>query len=62
LKEAIRGAAESKLAFENITKTAPPEMVVLWETEEALAQANRLHDPAAMDIYEVRLEKGKCPL
>jgi hypothetical protein len=37
LKEAIRGAAESKLAFENITKTAPPEMVALWEAEEALA-------------------------
>jgi len=62
LKEAIRGAAESKLAFEDITKTAPPEMVALWEAEEALAQANRLHDPAAMDIYEVRLEKGKCPI
>jgi hypothetical protein len=37
-------------------------MVALWEAEEALAQANRLHDPAAMDIYEVRLEKGKCPI
>lgn len=36
-------------------------MVVLWEAEEALAQLNRLEDPAAMDIYEVRLEKGKCP-
>jgi hypothetical protein len=33
-------------------------MVALWEAEEALAQANRMEDPAAMDIYEVRLEKG----
>jgi hypothetical protein len=62
LKEAIRGAAESNLAFENITETAPPEMVIMWEAEEALAQVNRLEDPAAMDIYEVRLEKGKCPI
>ena len=34
----------------------------MWEAEEALAQADRLHNPAAMDIYEVRLEKGKCPV
>ena len=61
-KEAIKGAAESKLAFQNITKTANPDMVILWEAEEKLAQANRLEDPAAMDIYEVRLEKGVSPL
>lgn len=36
-------------------------MVLLWEKEEVLAQANRLQDPSAMDIYEVRLEKGKSP-
>jgi len=58
-KEAARGAAESKLAFEKLSETAHPDMVILWEAEEALAQANRLEDPTAMDIYEVRLEKGK---
>ncbi|KAG1882456.1 hypothetical protein F4604DRAFT_1879500 [Suillus subluteus] len=57
-KEAARGAAESKLSFQNINETAHPDMVILWEAEEALAQANRLEDPAAMDIYEVRLEKA----
>jgi hypothetical protein len=62
LKEAVRGAAESKLAFQNLSETALPEMVIIWEAEEALAQANRLEDPTAMDIYEVRLEKGKCQL
>ncbi|KAG1837563.1 hypothetical protein DFJ58DRAFT_846405 [Suillus subalutaceus] len=60
-KEAARGAAESKLSFQNINEMAHPDMVILWEAEEALAQANRLEDPAAMDIYEVRLEKGKSP-
>jgi hypothetical protein len=46
------------MAFDCITNTANPDMVELWEAEEALAQANRMEDPAAMDIYEVRLEKG----
>ncbi|KAG1720913.1 uncharacterized protein EDB91DRAFT_1256780 [Suillus paluster] len=58
LKEAIKGAAESKIAFQNLSETAHPDMVILWEAEEALAHANRLDDPTAMDIYEVRLEKA----
>ncbi|KAG1722232.1 hypothetical protein EDB19DRAFT_1768556, partial [Suillus lakei] len=58
LKEAIKGAAESKLAFDNLNDTAHPEMVILWKAEEALAHANRVEDPTAMDIYEVRLEKA----
>ncbi|KAG1722296.1 hypothetical protein EDB19DRAFT_1645857, partial [Suillus lakei] len=59
LKEAIKGAVESKLAFDNLNETAHPEMVILWKAEEALAHANRAEDPTAMDIYEVWLEKGK---
>ncbi|KAG2100190.1 uncharacterized protein F5147DRAFT_747185 [Suillus discolor] len=57
-KEAARGAEESKLSFQNLNETAHPNMVLLWEVEEALAQANRLEDPTAMDIYEVQLEKA----
>ncbi|KAG1800351.1 uncharacterized protein HD556DRAFT_1230340, partial [Suillus plorans] len=60
-KEAIKGASESKLAFDNLNETANPDMVVLWKAEEALAHANRAEDPTAMDIYEVRLERGKSP-
>ncbi|KAG2150343.1 uncharacterized protein EDB93DRAFT_1103558 [Suillus bovinus] len=52
-KEAVKGAAESTLSFQNFNKTVQPVMVILWEAEEALAQANRLEDPTAMDIYEV---------
>ncbi|KAG2351351.1 hypothetical protein BDR07DRAFT_1501721 [Suillus spraguei] len=58
LKEAIKGSAESKLAFQNLNETAHPNMVVLWEAEEALTHANRAEDPTAMDIYEVQLEKA----
>ncbi|OJA21105.1 hypothetical protein AZE42_09906 [Rhizopogon vesiculosus] len=60
-KEATRGAAESKFTFKNLNDMAHPNMVILWEAEEALAQVNRLEDPSAMDIYEVWLEKGKSP-
>ncbi|KAG1791605.1 uncharacterized protein HD556DRAFT_1240517, partial [Suillus plorans] len=56
-----QGASESKLAFDNLNETANPDMVVLWKAEEALAHANRAEDPTAMDIYEVRLERGKSP-
>ncbi|KAG1747317.1 hypothetical protein EDB19DRAFT_1686667 [Suillus lakei] len=62
LKEAIKGAAESKLAFDNLNETAHPEMVILWKAEEALAHANRAEDPTAMDIYEVRLEKEESQI
>ncbi|KAG2033074.1 hypothetical protein BDR03DRAFT_872783, partial [Suillus americanus] len=62
LKEAIKGAAESKLVFDNLNETAQPDMFILWKEEEALAHANRAEDPAAMEIYEVQLERGKCLL
>jgi hypothetical protein len=61
-KEAVQGAAESTLSFQNLNETVQPAMVILWEAEEAVAQANRLEDPTAMDIYEVWLEKGKCQI
>ncbi|KAG1796925.1 uncharacterized protein HD556DRAFT_1441100 [Suillus plorans] len=57
LKEAIKGAAESKLAFYNLNETANPDMVILWEAEETLAHENRAKDSTAMDIYEVWLER-----
>ncbi|KAG2111303.1 uncharacterized protein F5147DRAFT_573626, partial [Suillus discolor] len=68
LKEAIKGSAESKLAFQNLNEMAHPDMVILWEAEETLAHENRAEDPTAMDIYEVRkqqelrlLQAQNCP-
>jgi hypothetical protein len=29
-----------------------------WQEQERMAQAERSEDPTAMDIYEVKLEKG----
>ncbi|KAG1726916.1 hypothetical protein EDB19DRAFT_1833264 [Suillus lakei] len=45
LKEAIKSAADSKLAFQNLNETAHSDMVILWEAEETLAHENRAEDP-----------------
>ncbi|KIK39911.1 hypothetical protein CY34DRAFT_25040 [Suillus luteus UH-Slu-Lm8-n1] len=58
LQEAIKGAVESKFVFDDLNETTQPDMVILWKEEEALAHTNRAEDPAAMDIYEVRLERA----
>jgi hypothetical protein len=62
LQEAIKGAVESKLVFDNLNETAQPDMIILWKKEEPLAHTNRVEDPAAMGIYEVWLKRGKCLL
>ncbi|KAG1861514.1 hypothetical protein DFJ58DRAFT_839661 [Suillus subalutaceus] len=57
-KQAIKGAAESQLAFEKLDETADDDKVRDWEAQERMAQEWRCHDPTAMDIYEVQLQKG----
>ncbi|KAG1829901.1 hypothetical protein F4604DRAFT_1695707 [Suillus subluteus] len=57
-KQAIKGAAESQLAFEKLDETANDDKVRDWEPQERMAQERRCRDPTAMDIYEVQLQKG----
>ncbi|KAG1868423.1 hypothetical protein F4604DRAFT_1927293 [Suillus subluteus] len=57
-KEAKQGVRESTEAFEKLNNTADPAMVQRWEAEENEAQACRMTDPSAMDIYDVRLRKA----
>lgn len=61
-KEAVKGAAESKLSFQNLNELSHPNMVILWEAEEVLTQVNRLENPTAIVIYEVQLGNGKCQI
>ena len=58
-KVAVAGVAESISAFESLNESADPDLVVEWETHERIAQAERSENLTAMDIYEVKLEKGK---
>ncbi|KAG0691964.1 hypothetical protein DFH29DRAFT_883337 [Suillus ampliporus] len=39
-----------------------PEMVEWWEAQEGAAQASRMNDPSALDLYDVQLQKGKSGL
>ncbi|KAG2086762.1 uncharacterized protein F5147DRAFT_659138 [Suillus discolor] len=56
--KAVRGTANSKLVFEKLDETADPVKVWVWEAQERVAHQRRRHDPTAMDIYEVQLQKA----
>ncbi|KAG1817738.1 hypothetical protein EV424DRAFT_1347851 [Suillus variegatus] len=56
--QAVKGVANSRLAFEKLAETADPGEVREWEVQERLAHQHRRRDPTAMDIYEVQLQKA----
>jgi hypothetical protein len=58
-KAAVAGVAESMSAFESLNESADPDLVIEWLEDERIAQAERSEDPTSMDVYEVKLEKGK---
>ena len=47
-------------AFESINASATPENVEVWSAEEERAQRERVHDVAAMDIYDVKMKRREC--
>ncbi|KAG1844998.1 hypothetical protein F4604DRAFT_1595844, partial [Suillus subluteus] len=51
-RQAVKGVADSKVAFEKLDQTANANQVREWEEQEKLAQQRRTTDPKAMDIYE----------
>ncbi|KAG2119461.1 uncharacterized protein F5147DRAFT_647419 [Suillus discolor] len=57
-KEAMKGVADSNMAFERLDETTDANKVKDWEAEERLAHEQWRHDPTAMDIYEVQLRKA----
>ncbi|KAG1823337.1 hypothetical protein EV424DRAFT_1538494 [Suillus variegatus] len=57
-KEAMKGVADSNMAFERPDESADADKVKDWEAQERLAHEQWRHDPIAMDIYEVQLHKA----
>ncbi|KAG1725161.1 uncharacterized protein EDB91DRAFT_1254899 [Suillus paluster] len=57
-KEAVQGVQDSRYAFDRLTETADNDTLAKWEAEAAAAQDDRLHNPGAMDIYEIQLTKA----
>jgi hypothetical protein len=41
-----------------LNDAADPDIIEQWEGEEKAVQDSQLTDPAAMDVYDVRLRKG----
>ena len=59
-RRALSGATLSAEAFESINASATPENVEVWSTEEERAQRERVHDVAAMDIYDIKMKRREC--
>ncbi|KAG1880162.1 hypothetical protein F4604DRAFT_1922842 [Suillus subluteus] len=57
-KEAKQGVRDSQHAFDRLSETADDDTLVKWEAEAAAAQDDRLENPSAMDIYEVKMTKA----
>ncbi|KAG1828929.1 hypothetical protein EV424DRAFT_1536162 [Suillus variegatus] len=57
-KEAMKGVADSNMAFEQLDESTDANKVKDWEAQERLAHEQQHHDPTAMDIYEVQLRKA----
>ncbi|KAG1866912.1 hypothetical protein F4604DRAFT_1505302, partial [Suillus subluteus] len=57
-KEAVQGVQDSQHAFDRLSETADHDTLVKWEAEATATQDDRLENPSAMDIYEVKMTKA----
>jgi hypothetical protein len=57
-KLAKRGVAESTAAFDDLNGKVPIDTRNAWEVAEKDAHARRSEDPTAMDIYQIKMDKG----
>ena len=56
---AVTELAKAEAALQSIKSTSQPNLVDDWKTQEENAQANRDRDPSAMDIYDLKVSKGR---
>ena len=59
---AKENAAESHQAFEDLSEMVRPQDIALWSAAESDAVQRRDKDPAAMDVYDVKADRGKLIL
>jgi hypothetical protein len=60
LRVAKRSAAAAAVAFHDLDSSVPAEERQKWEMQEETAQMERVTNPSAMDIFDVRGDKGHC--
>ena len=56
---AVKELAEAEVALQSIESTSQPNLVKEWKTHEEDAQANRDQDVSSMDIYDLKVSKGR---
>ena len=61
-KQAKNCIAESEKAFDRLDEAAPANLKTEWLANEMIAQSSRINDPAAMDVYEINIKKGKLTM
>lgn len=50
---------EAQESLDAIASTAPPESLAQWAKDEHQAQSQRWHEPDLMQIYDIKVNKGK---
>ncbi|KAG1733102.1 hypothetical protein EDB19DRAFT_1911682 [Suillus lakei] len=57
-KQAKNGIAKSGKAFNRLDAAAPADSKTKWLASERTTQSSRIHDPVAMDVYEINIKKA----
>lgn len=58
LSRAIKEEEESRLYYQDLSSTAPENVLQVWRKEIRHAEKTRHEDPKAMQIMKNRLSKG----
>lgn len=56
---AVTELEKAEAALQSIESTSQPNLVDEWKTQEEEAQANRNRNVSSMDIYDLKISKGK---
>ena len=56
---AVKELATAEVALQSIELTSQPNLVKEWKTHEEDAQANWDQDVSSMDIYDLKVSKGR---
>ena len=56
---AVKELAKAEFALQSIESTSQLNLVKEWKTDEEDAQANQDQDVSLMDVYDLKVSKGR---
>ena len=56
---AVKELAKAEVALQSIELTSQLNLVKEWKTDKEDAQANRDQDVSSMDVYDLKVSKGR---